>query len=599
MGKSKYLICEIANSHNGNANSVFNLLKKIEKIKYKNLGLKFQIISKNHLAIKQYKWFNVYKKLYFNENIWRKIINTSSNKFDVWLDIFDIYGTKILKQNLAKIYGIKLQSSVLDNQELLNELRKINLRKKKIIINVAGYEYFEIRNILKRFSLILINRPIIQLGFQNFPTKKRYIHLNKINKLKNILKKNETSFADHLNHDDKFFLTLPLFAYRLKYNYVEKHICLNRKKSRYDYQSAAEPKDLSKIVSIINQNEFINQKNLKSYFRKDFNSLPEKKYLKNAMLLPVAKKNLIQNSLISENSLIFRRTPKTGLNFETIKKKTKERHILSKKINKFSTLSNSSFEKAKIGIIIAGRTKSKRLKNKALKKIYKKTSIERCLESCLKIKSAKKVILATSYLKSDDSIAKLKFKKGIKTFRGHPNDVIDRYIKAAKKYNLNVIIRGTADCPYVSSEIADYLIESHFNSGADFTFASNAAPGTSVEIYNLGTLEFIKEKKPNTNLSEYMTWYVMNNAKFFNINKVILPNKLSRKYRLTLDYIEDLKFFNVLFKKLYKKKLHINLNNIFKILDKNRNLININKNCKLVFKTDKKLINFLNKKTKF
>ena len=46
---------------------------------------------------------------------------------------------------------------------------------------------------------------------------------------------------------------------------------------------------------------------------------------------------------------------------------------------------------------------------------------------------------------------------------------------------------------------------SHFKSGADFTFASNAAPGTSAEIYNLGTLQFIKEKKPNTNLSEYMT----------------------------------------------------------------------------------------------
>ena len=151
-------------------------------------------------------------------------------------------------------------------------------------------------------------------------------------------------------------------------------------------------------------------------------------------------------------------------------------------------------KKANIGIIIAGRAKSHRLKNKALKKIDKKTSIERCLESCLKIKSAKKVILATSYLKSDDSIVDLKFKKGIKTFRGHPNDVIDRYIKAAKKYNLNVIIRGTADCPYISSEIVNYLMVSHFKSGADFTFASNAAPGTSAEIYNLGTLQFIKEK---------------------------------------------------------------------------------------------------------
>ena len=286
----KYLICEIANSHNGNANSIFSLLRKIEKIKYRNLGLKFQVISKNDLAIKQYKWFNVYQKLYFNEHIWQKIIGTCYNKFDVWLDIFDVYGSKILKQNFNKIYGIKLQSSVLDNQELLNDLKQINLKKKKVIINVAGYEYFEIKNILKRFSSIFKNIPIIQLGFQNYPTKKRYIHLNKIEKLKKILKNSETSFADHLNFDDKFFLTLPLFAYKLKYNYVEKHICLNRKQSKYDHQSAAEPEDLNKIVSLLNQNTFVDIKNLKSFFRKDFNSIPEKKYLKNTMLLPVAKK---------------------------------------------------------------------------------------------------------------------------------------------------------------------------------------------------------------------------------------------------------------------------------------------------------------------
>jgi len=46
----KYLICELANSHNGNANTIFSLLRKIEKIKYKNLGLKFQVISKKDLA---------------------------------------------------------------------------------------------------------------------------------------------------------------------------------------------------------------------------------------------------------------------------------------------------------------------------------------------------------------------------------------------------------------------------------------------------------------------------------------------------------------------------------------------------------------------
>ncbi len=243
--------------------------------------------------------------------------------------------------------------------------------------------------------------------------------------------------------------------------------------------------------------------------------------------------------------------------------------------------------------------KSSRLKNKALRKIYKRTSISRCLESCKKIKLSKKVILATSYLKTDDILKKEIKNKQIKIFRGHPEDVISRYINAARKYHLDIIVRGTADCPYISKEIIDFLINSHFEKGADFTYANNSAPGTSAEIYNLSTLKFIKKKKKNTSLSEYMTWYVMNNKKYFKINNVTLPKNLSRNYRLTLDYPEDLKMFNLLYEKLNKKKLKVNLSNIFHIMDKDRKLRNINKNCKLIFKTNKKLIRFLDKNTKF
>ena len=96
-----------------------------------------------------------------------------------------------------------------------------------------------------------------------------------------------------------------------------------------------------------------------------------------------------------------------------------------------------------------------------------------------------------------------------------------------------------------------------------------------------------------------MTWYVMNNKKYFKINNVTLPKNLSRNYRLTLDYPEDLKMFNLLYEKLNKKKLKVNLSNIFHIMDKDRKLRNINKNCKLIFKTNKKLIRFLDKNTKF
>ena len=62
-----------------------------------------------------------------------------------------------------------------------------------------------------------------------------------------------------------------------------------------------------------------------------------------------------------------------------------------------------------------------------------------------------------------------------------------------------------------------------------------------------------------------------------------LPQKYVRNYRLTLDYEEDLIFYNALFSVLKKRKLKPTILNIFSILDKYKNLKKINENKKLVY----------------
>ena len=92
------------------------------------------------------------------ENEWEEIINyTHSLKRKVWLDIFDEYGLLILKKNFKKIYGIKIQSSVLKNHILLEKLSFLKDKKKKIIINFSGFNLNEIQEILKN-NLIFQNK---------------------------------------------------------------------------------------------------------------------------------------------------------------------------------------------------------------------------------------------------------------------------------------------------------------------------------------------------------------------------------------------------------------------------------------------------------
>ena len=98
--------------------------------------------------------------------------------------------------------------------------------------------------------------------------------------------------------------------------------------------------------------------------------------------------------------------------------------------------------------------------------------------------------------------------------------------------------------------------------------------------------------------SEYMTWYLQNNQDLFKVEIIDLPENLDRDYRLTLDYPEDLQLFNELFKALRLQSLEPTIENIFKILDNNPSISQLNSHLTLMYKTDQALIDKLNKETK-
>ena len=124
-----------------------------------------------------------------------------------------------------------------------------------------------------------------------------------------------------------------------------------------------------------------------------------------------------------------------------------------------------------IAVFVPVRLKSKRLKLKALKKISNTESIKWCLNCSSQIKKIKRVFLLTSFLKKDDGLTKIKYKKGIKVFRGDPTDLFKRFLDAARKYKVKTIIRVTGDCPFISKEIMNYLLKSHLKKKADYTAA--------------------------------------------------------------------------------------------------------------------------------
>ena len=257
-------------------------------------------------------------------------------------------------------------------------------------------------------------------------------------------------------------------------------------------------------------------------------------------------------------------------------------------------------KKPKICALIQVRMKSKRLPKKALVDIEGYTAIERVVNNLKPSKYIDEIILATSTNKEDEPIEELAKNTDLPFIRGDEDNVVKRFIDAAEKFNAGIVVRVTGDCPLVSYEIADYLINSHLEKGADYTgIETDEAPiGTGSEIITLSALKKLTTVNVDLNYSEYMTFYFRNNPDFFSINIVSCPKKYSRpNYRMTLDYPVDLEFFRVIFKKFQPGSGAIPLAKTIAFLDRHPEVVAINKNMPLKWKSDQKLMNEINEAT--
>ena len=117
----------------------------------------------------------------------------------------------------------------------------------------------------------------------------------------------------------------------------------------------------------------------------------------------------------------------------------------------------------KIIIVLASRVGSTRLPRKALKPMAGcSTMLELIIKRLRSSKMANDVIVATEE-KSYNEFSKIFENLKCNYFVGSEEDVLDRYVKAAEKFNGDIIVRATGDNPLVSVKALDSIIEHHIS----------------------------------------------------------------------------------------------------------------------------------------
>ena len=534
----------------------------------------------------------MYQTLYFNPQEWHEIIQLAKQTKDIWIDLFDLYGVQIVSENLPHVHGIKFQSSVLHNEEVISALSSLDLTHCRVILNIAAQEIEVIKQRIDYIKHQLNPKELLlEIGFQAYPTELSDSGLSKIKQI------NEAFglpivFADHIDGTATDSIYLPIMAWLQGATVLEKHVMLSDRETKYDHFSSQTPETFNVFTTTLAHYvaamhaEFINPR--------------ERDYLQKTVMIPVVRRTLYAGDFIhSSQDLFFRRSGKEGLTLDEIKALQTQRMVLNKQKDLNDTLRSDDFKPAKVGVIVACRMKSSRLKEKALLPIGDLPSVEFCLRNALKFKGIHKVILATSTEAQDQILERHTFDPKVGFYQGHPEDVMQRYIDVCEAYDLDVVVRITADMPFVDDEICSFLLEEHFKSGAEYTVGSDAAVGVNLEIFNVSCLKRIKAYFPNAEYSEYMTWYFQNNPDQVRIHKVDLPEIFVRPYRLTLDYEEDLTLFNEIHEEVLPfAGTEYTLRDVITYLDHHPEIAAINSHLTLKYKTDQALIDLLNEKTK-
>jgi spore coat polysaccharide biosynthesis protein SpsF (cytidylyltransferase family) len=162
------------------------------------------------------------------------------------------------------------------------------------------------------------------------------------------------------------------------------------------------------------------------------------------------------------------------------------------------------------------------------------------------------VVCAVPEGPADDPVAEVAQAHGAVIFRGAEQDVLARYLGAARAVDADIVLRVTSDCPLIDPAVCGAVLKLRQRMAADY--ASNNQPpswphGLDCEAMTRAALEEAARVATDPYDREHVTPWIRRNEAFRHAN-LPAPDPSGAQQRWTLDFPEDLAFLEALFRSL-------------------------------------------------
>jgi len=224
--------------------------------------------------------------------------------------------------------------------------------------------------------------------------------------------------------------------------------------------------------------------------------------------------------------------------------------------------------------LITARLKSKRLPKKILLEVQGKPLIVHMINRIKYAKRINKIIICTSTNEQDNPLEKIAKQEKIDFYRGSENDVLQRLLDAAKKFDLNFFANVTADIPMIDPFLIDQSLTEYEKMYPDLLVPETNSFGACMVI-KVSSLEKVCKIKKEINTETWLKFF--KSQKDFYIHSFKVPNENKHKFlKTSLDYPEDYTFIKRIFDELHKFEYIFRNKDIIDLVKKDPNILKIN-----------------------
>lgn len=529
------VIAEVANVHEGDTGYMKKLVSQLPATGVD--AIKFQYVIPSEFGDPGSENYIELDRLKFHHEEFQELLDELPDGFTVYYDVFaegSYNRVKELKKANARLQigGVKLHVTNSMDFELLKAACN---DFETVFISVSGLTAIEIDKII-RFAISegIFDKIVLVYGVQNYPTKPESIKLNKLSELKKVFGV-AVALSEHLDGDNIIATDTIAYSYLLGYDYVEKHVTLDRSRRLDDDHAALNLDELTLGIAKMRMLESTMSDNVLAL------SEDELDYRNKAKQAIYSQQALGAGAEIQRAQTVMKRQEGNDRKPNFLNPADVFGAKIKSDIPAGKRLEYADFERSIIGYVLV-RSASSRYPGKCYQNAAPDVETLRLLLQRLKrSRTVQEWVLCTTLDVADDGIETIGTSEGLKVVRSTEN-VYQRVEAALAETGMpDVMLRITADNVFIDPEHIDSILPEFLQGNYDYYRHAKVIDGCDFEIVKGDAYRTLDSYFTNYKIeAEYMTLY-LNNSYFRILEAKTYDMGLNfEDYRFTLDYKEDL-----------------------------------------------------------